>query len=212
MATTRDHPEPGLRHVQIAVLAKAPVAGLAKTRLIPALGPRGAARLQRRFIRRALQTAAAARLGPVTLWCAPHAQHRFFRALHRTMGVDCRVQPGGDLGERMHRAFELHCPQGPLLIIGTDCPALSPEQLRRAAQALCDGHDAVVGPAEDGGYVLIGLRSPQPALFSRMPWSTSAVMSETRARARAQGLRVVELETLWDVDMPADLPRLSAGP
>ena len=209
MATTRDNPEPDLRHVQVAVLAKAPVAGLAKTRLIPALGPRGAARLQRQFIRRTLQTAAAARLGPVTLWCAPHAEHRFFRALHRTMGVDCQVQPGGDLGERMDAAFRLHCAQGPLLLIGTDCPALSPEQLRQAAQALCDGHDAVFGPAEDGGYVLVGLRSPQPALFSGMTWSTPAVMAETRARACAQGLRVVELETLWDVDVPADLPRLS---
>ena len=212
MATTRDNPEPDLRHVQIAVLAKAPITGLAKTRLIPALGARGAARLQRQFIRRTLQAAAAARLGPVTLWCAPDAEHRFFRALRRTMGVACLVQASGDLGERMHTAFRLHCAQGPLLLLGTDCPALSPEQLHRAAQALCDGHDAVFGPAEDGGYVLVGLRSPQPALFSEMPWSTSAVMTETRARANAQGLRVMELETLWDVDVPADLPRLSTLP
>ena len=212
MATARDRPEPDLRRVQIAVLAKAPVAGLAKTRLIPALGPRGAARLQRQFIRRTLQTAAAARLGPLTLWCAPDAQHRFFRALRRTMGVDCLAQPNGDLGERMDAAFRLHCPQGPLLVIGTDCLALNPKQLHLAAQALCDGHDAVFGPAEDGGYVLVGLRSPQPALFSTMPWGTSEVMSETWARAYAQGLRVMELETLWDVDVPADLPRLSTLP
>ena len=99
-----------------------------------------------------------------------------------------------------------------MLVIGTDCPALGPEQLRQAAQILCDGHDAVFGPAEDGGYVLVGLRSPQQALFSDMTWSTSAVMAETRARACAQGLHVVELETLWDVDVPGDLPRLSSLP
>jgi rSAM/selenodomain-associated transferase 1 len=208
MATDRANPEIDLRDVRVAVFAKAPIAGLAKTRLVPALGARGAARLQREFTRHALQTAAAAGLGPVALWCAPESEHRFFRALRRTTNVDCHVQAGGDLGERMHAAFRAHCAQGPLLLIGTDCPALSPSNLRWAAQALCDGHDAVFGPAEDGGYVLVGLRSPQPALFTGMTWSTPTVMSETRARARALGLRVTELETLWDVDVPTDLERL----
>lgn len=208
MATAHDNAEPELCDVHVAVLAKAPIAGLAKTRLIPALGPRGAARLQREFTRRALRTAVAAQLGPVTLWCAPHANHRFFRALRRTMGVDCLVQASGDLGERMHTAFRLHCAQGPLLLIGTDCPALAPSHLRDAARALCDGYDAVLGPAEDGGYVLVGLRDPQPTLFLGMAWSTPTVMFETRMRATALGLRVMELPTLWDVDVPADLPRL----
>lgn len=208
MAIARANPEPQLRQVQVAILAKAPVAGLAKTRLIPALGPREAARLQRQFTRRALETAAAARLGPVTLWCAPDAEHRFFMALRRTMGVDCLVQACGDLGQRMDTAFALHCAQGPLLLIGTDCPALDPGHLRAAAQALCDGFDAVFHPAQDGGYVLVGLRRSQPSLFSEMAWSTASVMAETRKRARAHGLRVKELETLWDVDVPADLSRL----
>lgn len=212
MATNHDNPEFGLRDVRVAVLAKAPIAGLAKTRLIPALGPRGAARLQREFTRHALHTAAAAGLGPVTLWCAPEADHRFFRALRRAMNVDCRVQAAGDLGDRMHAAFTAHCAQGPLLLIGTDCPALRPQQLREAARALCGGHDAVLGPAEDGGYVLVGLRTPQPALFSAMRWSTSTVMSETRVRARGLGLRMMELEMLWDVDVPADLQRLRKLP
>ena len=212
MATNQDNPEWNLRDVRVVVMAKAPIAGLAKTRLIPALGERGAARLQREFTRHALRCAADAGLGPVTLWCAPEADHRFYRALRRTTGVDCRVQATGDLGERMHAAFRLHCTEGPLLVIGTDCPALRPHYLRDAAQALCKGHDAVFGPAEDGGYVLVGLRKPQPALFSGMAWSTPTVMAETRARARGLGLRVMELETLWDVDVPADLPRLRALP
>lgn len=210
MATVRDNPESGLRDVQIAVFAKAPIAGLAKTRLIPALGPGGAARLQRRFTRQTLQTALAAGVGPVTLWCAPDARHRFFRALRRTTGVNCLAQTGGDLGERMHAAFQLHCPRGPLILVGTDCPALGADRLLEAAQALRDGHDAVWAPAEDGGYVLIGLRSPQPGLFSRMPWGTPEVMRETRRRAHELGLRVAELQTLWDVDLPGDLVRLGA--
>jgi uncharacterized protein len=198
---------PGLPQVQVAVLAKAPVPGLAKTRLIPALGPHGAARLQRQLTRCAVHTAQQAPLGAVTLWCAPDAQHRFFRALRLATGVACRVQPEGDLGRRMHTAFQTHCAQGPLLLIGTDCPPLTPAHLHAAAQALLAGDDAVVHPAEDGGYVLVGLRRPQAALFENMPWSTAAVMEQTRQRARAAGLRMRELETLWDVDVPDDLAR-----
>jgi hypothetical protein len=208
MATTGPDADAALRTVQVAVLAKAPIAGLAKTRLIPALGSAGAARLQRRLAQQALGCALRAGLGPVTLWCAPDERHRFFRALHRATGVRCLAQPEGDLGARMHAAFTRHAAHGPLLLIGTDCPVLEPHHLRSAARALLDGADAVVHPAEDGGYVLIGLRRPQGALFDGMPWSTDRVMTETRARARATGLGVVELETLWDVDEPRDLSRL----
>lgn len=199
-----------LTRVQVAVLAKAPMPGLAKTRLIPALGPQGAARLQRQLTRAAVQTALDARLGTVTLWCAPHARHRFFRAMHRTTGVRCLVQANGDLGQRMHAAFRLHCEQGPLLLTGTDCPLLTPDHLRRAAQALLDGEEAVFYPAEDGGYVLVGLRRPQAALFEGIAWSTDAVMVQTRERATALGLQLREFEALWDLDVPADLARWRA--
>ncbi len=210
MAIAPAEPTTRLQHVQVAVLAKAPMPGLAKTRLIPALGPQGAARLQRQLTRAAVQTALDARLGAVTLWCAPHAQHRFFKALYRTTGVPCLIQASGDLGERMHTAFRLHCEQGPLLLTGTDCPPLTPAHLRQAAQALLDGDDAVFYPAEDGGYVLVGLRRPQAALFRDISWSTDAVMAQTRERAIAAGLRVREFETLWDLDVPADLVRWRA--
>lgn len=196
--------------VQVAVLAKAPIPGLAKTRLIPALGATGAARLQRQFTRVAVQTALAAGLGPVALWCAPDVRHRFFRAMARTTDARCLTQADGDLGARMHTAFRLHCRDGPTLLIGTDCPALQPAHLRVAAQALADGSDAVFYPAEDGGYVLVGLRRPQAHLFEHMSWGTSEVMAQTRARARDLGLKVMEFEPLWDVDRPEDLVRLQA--
>jgi rSAM/selenodomain-associated transferase 1 len=211
MATNPASPDPGLHQVQVAVFAKAPIAGLAKTRLVPALGSVGAARLQRTFTRHAASVAQAAGLGAVTLWCAPDAGHRFFRAMARTAGLTCLAQPGGDLGQRMHTAFAFHCAQGPLLLTGTDCPILKPEHLRQAARALLGGDDAVFFPAEDGGYVLVGLREPQPALFGGMAWSTAGVMAETRRRAMAMGLRVRELETLWDVDTPADFRRYQAS-
>jgi glycosyltransferase A (GT-A) superfamily protein (DUF2064 family) len=100
---------------------------------------------------------------------------------------------------------------GPALVIGTDCPALTADHLRAAADALRDGADAVVIPVADGGYALIGTRSPQPALFSDMEWSTTTVMAETRNRLRALGLAWRELPALWDLDRPDDLDRLHAA-
>ena len=195
--------------VRIAILAKAPVAGYAKTRLIPVLGAPAAARLQRSFTRDAVRTAIEADVGEVVLWCAPDARHRFFRALQRATGIRCFDQPDGDLGERMLRAATTTCadPSQAVLIVGTDCPALRAHHLRTAAAAL-DEVDAVFIPAEDGGYVLIGLRQPQPALFAGMAWSTDSVMTETRRRAASLALRTRELPMLWDVDTPADLLRL----
>jgi rSAM/selenodomain-associated transferase 1 len=207
MDTCLEDSDRDLRRVQVAVLAKAPIAGFAKTRLIPALGAHGAARLQRRFALDAVRTAQAAGLGPVTLWCAPNAQHRFFRVLHKVAAVECLVQPNGDLGQRVHMTFRLHCVQGPLLVMGTDSPSLRPFHLRKAAQALLDGDDAVFFPAEDGGYVLVGLCKPRRQLFEGIAWSTAGVMAETRRRAQALGLRVREFGSLWDVDTPADLER-----
>ena len=201
-----------LQTVQIAVMAKAPIPGLAKTRLIPALGAVGAARLQRHLTRMTIACALEAQLGAVTLWCTADSGHRFFRALKRTTDVSLRVQPDGDLGERMLSAFRLHCAHGPVLLVGTDCPVLRPDHLHAAAQSLIDGSDAVFYPAEDGGYVLVGLRAPQPALFSNMAWSTNTVMSVTRVRAKSQGLHAREFETLWDVDKPDQLSRLDALP
>jgi uncharacterized protein len=210
MATARATGPEQVVSVQIAILAKAPIAGLAKTRLIPALGAAGAARLQRVFTRRALRTTLAAGLGPVSLWCTPDVRHRSFRALAATHPVTLHTQPDGDLGLRMHRAFEALCPAGPVLLIGTDCPALNAEHLRRAAQALQIGHDVALQPAQDGGYVMIGLRQPQPTLFEHMTWSTDQVAQQTRDRASAQGLSLWQGPTLWDVDLPADLPRWHA--
>jgi uncharacterized protein len=192
--------------VSIAVLAKAPVAGFAKTRLIPALGAGRAARLQARLIERAVDTACAAGAGPVTVWTTPDETHAAFQALQTHRDVALARQPNGDLGARMLAA--LKAPGGATLVIGTDCPAMMPAHLRMAADVLRGGADAVVCPAEDGGYVLIGMRKPLPALFAGMMWGTVEVMAETRRRMRVHKLTWQEPATLWDVDVPEDLPRL----
>jgi uncharacterized protein len=192
--------------VAIAVLAKAPVAGFAKTRLIPALGAGRAARLQARLIERAVDAACAAGAGPVTVWTTPDETHATFQALRTRRDVALARQPNGDLGARMLAA--LKASGEATLVIGTDCPAMMPAHLRMAAEVLRGGADAVVCPAEDGGYVLIGMRKPLPPLFAGIMWGTAEVMAETRRRMRYHKLTWQEPATLWDVDVPEDLPRL----
>lgn len=194
--------------IAIAVFAKAPIAGQAKTRLIPTLGADKAALLQRAFIQRTLRTARAAGLGPVSLWCAPDCRHPVFAECREAFGASLHPQAEGGLGPRMLAAFQALCPEHPVLLIGTDCPALSPAHLRDAARVLTAGEDAVLLPAEDGGYVLIGLRQPQASLFEGVAWGSSGVMGETRSRLRRAGLRWTEPALLWDVDEPCDLERL----
>ena len=193
----------------VAVLAKAPVPGQAKTRLAPLLGDAGAARAQRGFILRTLATARHASTGALTLHTALDVNHRLFRLLAQRHGVACSAQVEGDIGERMAAVMTAHfarTPRQPLLMVGTDCPVLTPAHLQQAADAL-QTSDAVLIAAEDGGYVLIGLRRALPEVFQQVDWSTPRVMAHTRARLNAIGARWVELPTLWDVDEPADWQR-----
>lgn len=192
----------------VIVMAKAPVAGLAKTRLIPALRPDGAAALAAWMLSQAVGQALAAALGPVMLCGAPDVTHPAFAALARDPGVTLHPQGEGDLGARMARAFERAlATHERAVLIGTDAPDLDAAVLRDAAAALAT-HDAVFAPAHDGGYALVGLRRAQPRLFEAMPWSTAQVMAITRERLRDGGLRWHELPALHDIDEPADLVHL----
>jgi len=193
----------------VIVFAKAPVPGEVKTRLIPRLGAEGAARLHAALIVRSLETARAAGLGSAELCCAPQADHPFFATCAERFGVARTAQIAGDLGARMSAAFDRVVPDaGQVLLMGTDCPALTPEHLREAADALAGGLDAVLGPAEDGGYVLVGLVRPSPRVFEGIEWGGSNVLRDTRTRLATLGWRWHELAELWDVDRPADLARL----
>jgi rSAM/selenodomain-associated transferase 1 len=170
------------------------------------LGARGAAVLQERLVERAVETACAAAIGPVTLWTTPDESHPVFQSIGAHLGITLARQADGDLGARMLAAIT--AANTCVLLIGSDCPALTLDHLRAAADVLRDRAPAVVIPAEDGGYALIGLRTPEPALFSDMPWSTPLVMNETRRRLRTLGLTWHEPVTLWDVDLPQDLERM----
>ena len=163
---------------RIVIFAKAPVAGCAKTRLIPALGPEGAADLARQMLLHTCREAVASGVGPVELCLAAPAGWNE----PSPPGVELTEQGSGDLGDRLWRAAERSGP--PLIFIGTDCPGLDCECLRAAAERLrtCD---AFLHPAEDGGYALIGLNKLDPSLFNGIAWSTDAVARQTIKRIEA---------------------------
>jgi rSAM/selenodomain-associated transferase 1 len=189
----------------LIVFARAPVPGRVKTRLAPALGAAGAAELHERLVARTLRTAMQAGFDEVLLCCAPGPGGRFFRSMQKRFGARLSAQGRGNLGMRMHRA--LRASPGAVLI-GSDCPALRPADLRAAANALRSGLDAVFSPAEDGGYALVGLRRSARSLFVGIDWGSTRVMAQTRKRLRALQWRWKELRTVWDVDRPEDLARL----
>jgi uncharacterized protein len=194
---------------RVAVMAKAPVAGQAKTRLAPALGAAGAAALAERLLRHAAAQATAAGLGPVTVWATPDGSHPVFRSLQQALAVALALQGKGDIGQRMAQVFAAAFAESPapLLLMGTDLPRLDAAVLQQAARAL-QACDAVFVPALDGGYGLVGLRRPAPSLFSGIAWSTPRVMHQTRQRLAEAGLSAVELAPLPDIDEPQDLAHL----
>jgi rSAM/selenodomain-associated transferase 1 len=190
---------------KIIVFAKAPVAGFAKTRLARVIGDQAAALLAARMLQETVAQAVATNLGPVELCCAPDMSHAQFLHEREKHGLVLSEQGEGDLGQRMCRAFERALQQHQrVLLIGTDAPDLRAAQLIVAAHALHE-HGAVFAPAHDGGYVLVGLSRPMPALFDGVAWSTSQVMSQTRSKLAELGESWFELPALHDVDEAQDL-------
>jgi rSAM/selenodomain-associated transferase 1 len=199
--------------ILVQVFAKAPVAGEVKTRLIPVLGREGATELYCRLVQRTLATVAMARVGGVELWTTAPGNEAFLRACERRLGISLLLQSEGDLGARMSAAITHGLARaGAVLLVGSDVPTLCSDDLRDARDALASGNDAVLGPAEDGGYWLIGLSRHAAELFRDLPWSTPQVLDATRDRLRALGWRWHELPTRWDVDRPEDLQRLAGEP
>lgn len=188
---------------RILVFARAPVPGRCKTRLIPALGRDGAARLHRQLVRRTLAAARASEL-PVELWCAPDARHGFFAACRRDYGVVLRRQPPGDLGRRMAQALARTLREaGAGILVGSDCPAFAPGDFSAATAALARA-DCVLGPSMDGGYVLIGARRLEPRALAGITWSSGREGRQTLQRMRRLGLSCASLPPRADLDTPAD--------
>lgn len=192
----------------LIIFCKAPVAGQVKTRLQTDLKAEQAAEAHRQLTLMTLERAFRRPLCPVLLCCAPDSDHPFFQQCVNKYPLTLTIQHGAELGQRMHNAFaETLSLYRQAVLIGCDCPSLTVQDLQQAFEALENNNDAVIAPAEDGGYVLIGMNAPQAILFENMRWGHSKVAEETRHRAVQANLRLHELDRQWDVDTFKDWQR-----
>ncbi len=194
---------------RIVIFAKAPQAGLAKTRLIPALGSMGSARLAEQLLQQTIADALAAKLGLVELCVAPSLKNSAWCEVRLPIELHLSDQGEGDLGERLARAAQ-RCIENDgdaVILVGTDCPELTAQRLQAAAMAL-ENHDAVIHPTADGGYALLGLRRFHPRIFQGIAWSTDSVAYTTLCRCGELGWSVHVADLLHDIDQPEDLVHL----
>jgi rSAM/selenodomain-associated transferase 1 len=191
----------------LLIFCKAPIAGQVKTRLIPTLTAEQAMQLHIELSLNTFKKATQLPLCPVQLWCTPSIEHDFFIQAEHDYKLSRWQQQGDDLGQRMSHAL---CTAlkffKRVVLIGCDSPSLSSQDLASVIIALNET-TAVFAPAEDGGYVLLGLNRPQPELFIQMPWGSELVMAETRVRCQQSGIVYHEMPIQWDVDTPRDLTR-----
>lgn len=209
---SRTTDQPGGQPFGLMLFTRFPEPGRTKTRLIPHLGPAGAAALQRRMTEHVLaQVQAASQQLPLTVEI--HFAGGSLGQMQAWLGkaVNYHPQAGGGLGDRLMAAFSHSMNRGRpgAIAIGSDCPALGVEQLTATLAALPQV-DVVLGPATDGGYYLIGLRQLEPALFQGIDWGSDQVLAQTLAAAAARGLTVELLTPLTDIDRPEDLPQWEA--
>jgi uncharacterized protein len=196
----------------LLIFCKAPIVDQVKTRLQPTLSAEQAVAAHIALTRMTLERAVRQPLCPVHLYCSPDTGHAFFKQCANDYPLTLLTQRGADLGERMLNAFaKTLTTYSHAVLIGCDCPSLTVDDLRQALEVLQNGSDAVFGPAEDGGYVSIGLNAPRPNLFEDMVWGNETVMAETRRRAAEAKLKVYELATQWDVDDIEDWKRFLRG-
>lgn len=187
---------------RLILFARYPTAGECKTRLIPALGAQGAAQVHRRLTERTVAILRASNL-PVTVAFTGASKTSFADWLGDDLGLVEQV--AGDLSARLLACLD----PAPVIFFGADTPDLETRHVNAAVAALAS-HEVVIGPAEDGGYYLIGMNCALPGLLTDMPWSTEQVLPETLARTGRLGITPLMLETLADCDRPEDLARWPA--
>ena len=193
---------------RIVVFSKAPRMGEVKTRLIPHLGAQAATELHARLLQQTINMVTSSKLAPVELWCSPDAVEPHFQSLQSQYHISLYNQHGINLGARMaHAATTVLARAEQLIIIGSDCPVMDKNYIDTALRALQSGSEVVIGPAEDGGYVLIGLNRFIPQVFENIAWGSDQVLQQTLAVIQHQAIQYQLLESLWDVDRLEDYQR-----
>ena len=194
---------------RIAVFAREPLLGRVKSRLASEIGNEEALAVYQAMLARLGALLSRAEIAEWDLWVTSNCSHESFISICNKKNI--YLQDGQDLGARMGAAIQQTLKEKTVesvILIGTDCPALTAGYLEQAMLALESGVDVVLGPAEDGGYVLVGMRRPLSAVFEDIPWGTDQVMDRTLEALKANQLSYRLLDTLWDVDRPEDLARL----
>lgn len=190
----------------LQIFAKAPIQGFVKTRLIAELGDKKATDVYIELLDRTINLALTSEY-KTQIWCAPNQQHDFFQLNKQKYSVILKDQSGRGLGERMQYALRQGLKEADeVMLIGADCPVFTTEYLVKAFEALCLS-DVVLGPAEDGGFVLVGCRKAHEKMFDGVNWGHSTVLEQTVDAITKAGLTSQLLPMLWDVDTPADLKR-----
>lgn len=190
---------------RLLLLTKAPEPGKVKTRLADFLGAAAAADLYAHLVYNCLEMSISADLCPVDIWCSPSTEHGFFQRCHDHYHVNLQQQCQGDIGQRMSHAIKSALQHAQhAVLIGADCPGLTANDLDTAFEFLQQGTDVVLGPAEDGGYYLIGMSIHHASLFENIPWSTHRVLAVTEEHLRERGLSWHALPVRRDVDTAED--------
>jgi len=192
----------------LLVFTRAPMPGQTKTRLIPLLGAQGAAEFHQTVLQSTLAVANASDFETIEIWCATENDHPLLKQCGLDYACAMKIQQGNDLGERMHHAIETTLAENAFVVlIGSDCPEITADILNQSYQHLSNGKDAVLGPASDGGYYLIGLKKSNSSIFQDIVWGEANVAERTRENFAELGLNYVELEELSDIDTPDDYQR-----
>lgn len=192
----------------IIVFCKAPLPGQVKTRLLPTINAECATDIHIKLTHQTLNLVTSTNLCSVQLWCGSNIKHAFFATCVRKYDVSLHLQQGVDLGMRMQHAFANSLSKfKSALIIGCDCPSLTPSHLTSALTELNNTIDVVLAPTQDGGYALIGLNQNQPTLFARINWGGGEVLANTKNKIKKLKLAYYQLPEQWDVDTPKDLAR-----
>lgn len=192
----------------ILLYAKAPIEEKVNTRLIPDIGVQAATKLQHDLIHQRLSMLTQANLCAVNLMCAPDSQHECFLQCEQQYPITLFEQTGNNLGERMLNGVKAalqhykYC-----IVIGTDAPALNETKIKQAIEILHTNTKVVFVPAEDGGYVLVGLQKPYDFLFQKISWGSTQVMQQSRDKLKEKNVAYKELATCWDIDRLEDYQR-----
>ena len=195
-------------HALLIQFARAPELGKVKTRMQPRLSAEQSLLLHCRLVSETYKTLVQSHLAPVELWTSGSQSPDFFDELEPLPLL--REQKGADLGMRMHYALSDGLQRyRAVVLVGSDCPFMTEAVLRQALEALSAGSDCVLGPASDGGYVLIGLAQPSIQLFKEVAWGSDKVLEQTRAHLRQLSWNWHELEPLTDIDRPEDLNQIT---